>query len=86
MTLVLDAKAGFERAQGDAKSAIDEARAYYGLCIKTARDRDGSMQGAIAERLGLTREQVRRYQRFYEDWTAANKREPNPPAGGAPDA
>lgn len=72
MTHVVKARARFEKAQEAAKQLIDEARADFGLSIKEARDRDGVSQLEIAKGLGLTREQVRRYQRFYEDWASKN--------------
>lgn len=70
MTAVLDAREHFEQAQKDAKDAIDRARAGFGKSIKLARERDGVTQDQIAKALKLTREQVRRYERFYETWSA----------------
>lgn len=69
MTAVLAAREHFEQAQKDAKEAIDRARASFGRSIKLARHRDGASQDEIARTLKLTREQVRRYERFYEDWS-----------------
>lgn len=76
MTLVVVARARFEQAQKDAKATVDEQRAAFGRTIKVVRDRDGVAQEAIAEALSLTREQVRRYERYYEDWSAKHGREP----------
>lgn len=72
MTAVLDARKQFEQAQEAAKDAIDRARAGFGKSIKLARDRDGATQDQIAKTLKLTREQVRRYERFYETWRDTN--------------
>lgn len=72
MTAVLAARGLFEQAQKDAKKAIDRARAGFGKSIKLARDRDGATQDQIAKTLKLTREQVRRYERFYETWRDEN--------------
>lgn len=76
MTVVLAARERLHQAEKDAKSLIDEARAAFGLSIVTVRRRDGLEQRAIAEQLNLTREQVRRYERYYEDWREKNGREP----------
>lgn len=72
MTAVLAAREEFEQAQKDAKEAIDRARAGFGRSIKLARNRDGKSQDEIAKALKLTREQVRRYERFYETWRETN--------------
>lgn len=72
MTAVLAAREKFKQAQEDAKGAIDRARAGFGKSIKLARERDGATQDQIAKTLGLTREQVRRYERFYETWREKN--------------
>lgn len=72
MTAVLDARKHFEQAQEDAKASVDRARAQFGKTIKDAR-RAGAQavtQDDIAKALELTREQVRRYERFYEQWAA----------------
>lgn len=72
MSAVLAAREHFQQAQQDAKEAIDRARAGFGKSIKLARDRDGATQDQIAKTLKLTREQVRRYERFYETWRETN--------------
>ena len=72
MTAVLAARKQFEQAQEEAKDAIDRARASFGKSIKLARNRDGATQDQIAKTLKLTREQVRRYERFYETWRDTN--------------
>lgn len=69
---VVEARDRFNQAKEDAKSAIDRARAEYGHSIKAARTRDGRTQDEIAKALGLTREQVRRYERYYEEWVEKN--------------
>ena len=79
MTLVVAARERLTQAEKDAKSLIDEARAAFGLSIVTARKRDGLEQAAIAKQLKLTREQVRRYERYYDDWKAKHGREPAAP-------
>ena len=68
MTLVTAARKDFEQAQEDAKKLIDRARAKYGRSIKEARDRDHLTQDAISDALGLSRESVRRYERYYDEW------------------
>lgn len=77
MTLVLQARANFEKAQEDAKTSIDRARAQFGRSIKLARDRDGQRQDTIAKALGLTREQTRRYERYYTEWVEKHGAEPD---------
>lgn len=77
MTLVLEARTQFEKAQQDARDAIDKARATFGRAIKQARDRDNVPQEKIAKALDLTREQVRRYERYYEDWIEKHGTEPD---------
>jgi DNA-binding XRE family transcriptional regulator len=72
VTVVVEAKQSFEQAKKDAKAAVDRARAEFGHTIKTARLRDQATQDALAKALGLTREQVRRYERYYEDWADKN--------------
>jgi DNA-binding XRE family transcriptional regulator len=79
MSPVLEARQHFEQAQNNARDAIDEARASFGLSIKTARDEHGIEQAAIAKTLGLTREQIRKYERYYEDWREKKHREPVAP-------
>jgi hypothetical protein len=76
MSPVLEARRRFEKAQDDARDAIDEARAAFGLSIKTARNEQRVEQIAIANALGLTREQTRKYERYYEDWREKHGREP----------
>jgi DNA-binding transcriptional regulator YiaG len=77
MSPVLEARQRFEQAQDHARTAIDEARASFGLSIKTARDQHRVTQDAIAKTLGLTREQVRKYERYYELWAEKHGREPS---------
>jgi hypothetical protein len=77
MTAVLAAREQFAKAQTDAKDAIDRARAGFGKSIKLARVRDNLTQDDIRKALKLTREQVRRYERFYEDWVERNGAEPD---------
>lgn len=76
MSPVLEARERFEQAQMHARDAIDEARAALGLSIKTARNRNNVHQADIAKALKLTREQTRKYERYYEDWVEKNHREP----------
>lgn len=79
MSPVLEARQRFEKAQSSARNAIDEARAAFGLSIKTARNSNNVKQDAIAKALGLTREQTRKYERYYEEWVEKNHREPSAP-------
>jgi len=76
MSPVLEARDRFEQAQKHARDAIDEARAALGLSIKTARNKSSVKQDDIAKALKLTREQTRKYERYYEDWVEKNGREP----------
>lgn len=68
MTAVVTAREQFEQAQEQARTSIDRARAKFGKSIKDARVKDGVRQDTIAKTLDLTREQIRRYERYYEDW------------------
>lgn len=77
MTLVLAARERFKQSQVDAKTLTDRARAQYGKSIKTTRDEHDVTQDAIAETLDLSREQVRRYERYYEDWVREHGTEPD---------
>lgn len=77
MTIVLAARTRFEQAQEDARASIDRARAQYGRVIKSTRDDSGFTQEAIAKTLGLSREQVRRYERYYEEWVERHGTEPD---------
>lgn len=79
MSPVLEARDRFEQAQKHARDAIDEARAALGLSIKTARNRNNLNQADIAKALKLTREQTRKYERYYEDWVEKHHREPAGP-------
>ncbi|GAA3958257.1 hypothetical protein GCM10023085_45880 [Actinomadura viridis] len=72
MTAVLAAREHFQQAQKDAKRAVDRARAAFGKSIKEAREPGGATQERIRAELKLTREQVRRYERFYEQWREKN--------------
>lgn len=77
MTVVVDAREDFKQAQQEAKTSIDRARAKFGKSIKEARVQDGIQQDAIAKALKLTREQIRRYERYYEDWIERHGTEPD---------
>lgn len=77
MTIVLAARTRFEQAQEDAKVSIDRARAQYGRVIKATREDAGFTQDAIAKTLNLSREQVRRYERYYEEWVEKHGTEPD---------
>ncbi len=62
---VVDARRAYEQAQVDARTLVERARRGLGKAIHDAR-RQNVSQDAIAKELGLTREQVRRFQREYE--------------------
>lgn len=62
---VVAARKAYEQAQHDARALVEQARHDLGRAILDARRQDVS-QDAIAKELGLTREQVRRFQREYE--------------------
>ncbi|HEX3961321.1 MAG TPA: helix-turn-helix domain-containing protein [Trebonia sp.] len=62
MTDVLAARIAYK----DARQRVKETRLALGRAILEARDRNIS-QADIARELGLTREQVRRYQVEYEE-------------------
>lgn len=70
MSEVVAAREAYERVQPDARRLIAHVRLNLGRAIRDARDK-GVSQDAIAKELGLTREQVRRFQREYEDALAA---------------
>ncbi len=65
MADVISARRAYEEAQQAARTLVKRARLRLGQAILDARRRDVS-QDAIAKELGLTREQVRRFQREYE--------------------
>lgn len=77
MTLVLAARERFDQAQKNAREMIDRERALYGRSIKQTRLDLKQTQDAIAKTLGLSREQVRRYERYYEDWVEKHGTEPD---------
>ncbi|MCW2898783.1 MAG: hypothetical protein JWO67_1048 [Streptosporangiaceae bacterium] len=77
MTVVLAARDRFDEAQKNAREAIDRERALYGRSIKHTRVQLRQTQDAIAKTLCLSREQVRRYERYYEDWVERNGTEPD---------
>ncbi|HEY9367538.1 helix-turn-helix domain-containing protein [Streptomyces sp.] len=62
---VVAARKAYEQAQQDARQLVERARLELGRAIREAREENVS-QDAIAKELGLTREQVRRFQREYE--------------------
>jgi predicted XRE-type DNA-binding protein len=62
---VVAARKAYEQAQEDARQLVERARLDLGKAIQEARQQNVS-QDAIAKELGLTREQVRRFQREYE--------------------
>lgn len=66
MADVVTARRAYKQAQDDARALVERARLDLGKAIHDARKRDVS-QDAIAKELHLTREQVRRFQREYED-------------------
>ncbi|GAA2861257.1 hypothetical protein GCM10020220_057970 [Nonomuraea rubra] len=63
---VVAARKAYEKAQDDARELVRQARIDLGRTIAEAR-RQSITQDAIAETLELTREQVRRFQREYEN-------------------
>ena len=63
---VIAARKAYEQAQDDARELVRRARLDLGRAGVDARRQDIS-QLAIVEQLGLTREQVRRFQREYEE-------------------
>jgi cellulase/cellobiase CelA1 len=70
---VVAARKAYEQAQQEARELVRRARLELGRAIYDARRRDVS-QDAIGKELGLTREQLRRFQREYE--AAAPQAEP----------
>jgi hypothetical protein len=66
MSDVVEARKDYEQAQVDARALVERARLNLGKTVYEAR-RQGVSQDAIAKELELTREQVRRFQREYED-------------------
>lgn len=73
---VVAARKAYEQAQQDARTLVERARINLGRAIHDARRRDVS-QDAIAKELGLTREQVRRFQREYESAPPAPQSSPD---------
>jgi hypothetical protein len=71
MADVVAARKAYEQAQTDARALIERARLHLGRTIADARRQDVS-QDTIAKALKLTREQVRRFQREYENSTPAS--------------
>ena len=71
---VVAARKAYEQAQEDARSLVERARLNLGRTIRDARRQDVS-QDAIAKELGLTREQVRRFQREFESAEAEDSPE-----------
>lgn len=71
MPEVLEAFEARKQAESAALEAARQIRwhadAVLGRSILQERDK-GTPQGAIARRIGRTREQVRRYQGAYRDW------------------
>lgn len=65
---VVAARKAYEQAQVEARELVKRARLDLGRAIRDARRQDIS-QDAIVKELGLTREQVRRFQREFEDAT-----------------
>lgn len=63
---VVAARKAYEKAQEDARELVRSARLDLGRAIRDARRQEVS-QDAIVKELGLTREQVRRFQREYEN-------------------
>jgi transposase len=68
---VLTAHQAYKQADEDALAMRARARARLGREILDARAQ-GTSQESIARRLGVTREQVRRYQQAYRDWVRDN--------------
>ena len=66
--------AAFEAYQKSPKVADQwKARVRARLGLEVAQERaNGTTQDAIAECLGRTREQVRRYEEAYREWTRAH--------------
>ena len=67
MTEVLEARKAYKDARDEAKEIVDRARARLGLSIRQARDAGQSQTSAMVA-LGLSREQVRAFERAYSDW------------------
>jgi hypothetical protein len=67
MTEVLEARKAYEQVRAENKARADRARARLGLSIRQARAAGRSQTEAMAT-LGLSREQVRAFERAYQDW------------------
>lgn len=72
MAEIRAARAAYEQAQEDARALVARARLDLGRTIYEAR-REGTSQEAIAKDLDLGREQVRKFQREFEDKTGSPK-------------
>lgn len=68
MADVVAARRAYEQAQKEARELVRRARLDLGRAIADARGQN-IPQDAIVKTLGLTREQVRRFQREFEDST-----------------
>jgi len=67
MPEVLEAHRRYKQTDADALLMRFRARAELGLAVVQQLDK-GSTLTAIAERLGVVDEQVRRYRQAYRDW------------------
>jgi hypothetical protein len=69
MPEVLEAHAAYKKADEDALAMRARARARLGLAVEKEYDGGkGSTLEAIAKKLGVVAEQVRRYRQAYRDW------------------
>lgn len=67
MTDVLEARAAYNQARADARAMVDVARALLGRSIVQAR-RQGRTQSQVMAAMNLSREQVRAFEKAYQDW------------------
>lgn len=67
MTAVLEAHRAYKQTDLDALAMRFRARAQLGREVQAELDK-GSTQKAIAAKLGVVEEQVRRYRQAYRDW------------------
>lgn len=76
MPEVLEAYAAYKQAQVDALALRADARVRLGHAIVQERQRTKSSEAKIAGKIGVVTEQVRRYQKAYNEWREKHPDEP----------
>lgn len=76
MPEVADAYRAYKQADQDALLMRARARARLGRTVSEERKRNGTTQPAVADKLGVVPEQVRRYEAAYRAWLKEHPDEP----------